>query len=152
VPARSPGVPSDDVRQPSRSRTVLVVGTDEWAIDRAAHELEATGIRVLRCHEPGEPAFPCNAMIEGRTCPLDVGFALVADVRSRAVGGLAQSELGVVCGSSTGRPVVIAGVSKDLPVMRWFGRAVDMGASLTSVCEEVLATIDPMTEPSNIYT
>jgi len=91
-------------------------------------------------------------MIEGRTCPLDVGFALVADVRARAVGGLAQSELGVVCGAGTGRPVVIAGVSKDLPVMRWFGRAVDMGASLSSVCDEVLATVSPTAEPSNIYT
>jgi len=78
----------------SRNCTVLVVGADDWAIEQAAAELEAGGNRVLRCHERGEPAFPCNAMIEGRDCPLDDGFEVVADVRSRAAAGLSQSELG----------------------------------------------------------
>ena len=32
------------------------------------------GHQVLRCHEPGESPFPCNALIAGRQCPLDVGF------------------------------------------------------------------------------
>ena len=61
---------------------VLVVGTDDWAIEQSAAALEEAGFGVLRCHEPGEPEFPCNALIEGRTCPLDVGFSVVATVRN----------------------------------------------------------------------
>ena len=62
---------------------MLVVGTDDWAIEQSAAALEEAGFGVLRCHEPGAPAFPCNALIEGRTCPLDVGFDVVATVRAR---------------------------------------------------------------------
>jgi len=122
-----------------RKCTVLVVGTDDWAIEQAAAELEEGGDRVLRCHEPGEPAFPCNAMIEGRVCPLDVGFEVVADVRSRAVAGLTQSELGVVCGARLSRPLVVAGLGIDFPLQRWFGRAVPAGGNLVTICEEVAA-------------
>ncbi|MGH3743864.1 MAG: hypothetical protein ACRDTP_03270, partial [Mycobacteriales bacterium] len=45
---------------------VLVVGTDDWAIEQSAASLDSAGYRVLRCHEPGQPAFPCNAVLPGR--------------------------------------------------------------------------------------
>jgi hypothetical protein len=122
-----------------RKSTVLVVGTYDWAIGQAAAELKADGERVLRCHQPGEPSSPCNAMIEGRVCPLDVGFEVVADVRSRAAAGLTQSELGVICGARLGRPLMVAGLGIELPLQRWFGRAVPAGGNLVTICEEVAA-------------
>ena len=72
--------------------TVLVVGTDDWAVEQAAQLLTGAGSPVLTCHEPGEPAFPCNALIEGRTCPLDAGFDVVATVRARANAAPVQAE------------------------------------------------------------
>ncbi len=129
--------------------TVLVVGTDDWAIEQSAVVLEAGGCEVLRCHEPGEPAFPCNALIEGRTCPLDVGFDLVADVRALPLSNLAQSEFGVICALHHGKPLVVAGVAPDLPLGPWAALKVGQGGDLVSACERVAAgeTEDDTAEP-----
>ena len=43
------GTPLEEPR--TEPPTVLVVGTDDWAIEQSATELEAGGCRVLRCHE-----------------------------------------------------------------------------------------------------
>ncbi|HEX5267702.1 MAG TPA: hypothetical protein VFW24_13105, partial [Acidimicrobiales bacterium] len=83
-------------RRASRLLTVLVVGTDDWATDQSAQVLEANGHRVLVCHETGEPTFPCNALIEGRTCPLDVGFEVVLTARARPSAAPTQGEMGVI--------------------------------------------------------
>lgn len=123
--------------------TVLVVGTDDWAIDQAATELEHRGFAVLRCHEPGQPAFPCNALIEGRSCPLDVGFGVVADVRARPLTNLSQPEFGVVCALHHGHPLVVAGLSQEIPLGPWAARKVTEGKDLATTCEEVLAGADP---------
>lgn len=116
---------------------VLVVGTDDWAIEQAVTDLEAGGCQVLRCHEPGQPAFPCNALVEGRTCPLDVGFDVVADMRARTSGGLTQSEFGVVCALHHGKSLVLAGIAPDVPLGPWAARTVAHGGSLVEACEAV---------------
>ena len=113
---------------------VLVVGTDDWAIEHAAAELEAGGCGVLRCHEPGQPAFPCNALVAGRVCPLDAGFDVVADVRGQAAGGLLQSEFGVICALHHGIPLVLAGVTPERPLGPWATRTVEHGGSLVEAC------------------
>ncbi len=102
------------VRSDSRQR-VLVVGTDDWAADRAAASVEQAGLDVLRCHESGQPPFPCNAFIPGRTCPLDAGFDVVLTVRARPSRESEPGEVGVVCGLRTGRPLVVAGVTMGNP-------------------------------------
>ena len=59
-------------RRPSPApskRPVLVVGTDSWAVEQAAAVLSEAGHETLTCHPPGQPAFPCNALVEGRVCP-----------------------------------------------------------------------------------
>src|SRR2546426_12358714 len=78
--------------------TALVVGTDDWAIEQGAEALDDAGHRVLRCHEPGQPAFPCNALREGGTCPLDVGFDVVVTVRARPMAKPVDAEFGVDSG------------------------------------------------------
>jgi len=80
-----------------RALTVLAMGTDDWGVEQAASSLATAGHRILRCHEPGEPAFPCNALIPGRTCPLDEGFDVAVTVRARPLPHPTQSEFGVVC-------------------------------------------------------
>ena len=116
---------------------VLVVGTNDWAIEQAAAEVEAGGCGVLRCHEPGQPAFPCNALVEGRTCPLDAGFDVVADVRAQPASSIVQAEFGVVCALHHRIPLVVAGVGPERPLGPWAARTVEHGGSLVNACEEV---------------
>ncbi|HEY2428701.1 MAG TPA: hypothetical protein VGI06_07215, partial [Acidimicrobiales bacterium] len=99
--------------------SVLVVGTDDWAIEQGAGSLVAAGHQPLRCHEPGEPAFPCNALIAGRTCPLDTGFDVVVTVRGRPAAQPAPAEFGVVCAVRTGHPLVVAGLTTGNPFGPW---------------------------------
>jgi hypothetical protein len=114
-----------------------VVGTDDWAIEQSAAALQEAGFGVLRCHEPGEPEFPCNALIEGRTCPLDVGFDVVATVRARPLEVMATGEIGVVCALRHGIPLVAAGVAPDRPFGAWAAITVEQGGELVNACEKV---------------
>ena len=118
---------------------VLLVGTHDWAIEQSATELEAAGCQVLRCHEPGEPTFPCNALIEGRTCPLDVGFDVVATVRARAISALTQPEFGVVCALHVGAPLVVAGVASERPFGPWTALTVEQNGDVVSACRTAAA-------------
>lgn len=125
---------AEPVFVPIPKARVLVVGTHDWAIEQAGASLEAAGCSVLRCHEPGQPSFPCNALIEGRTCPLDAGFDVVVTVRARPLGSLAQSEFGVICGLHHGMPLVVAGVAPERPLGPWATETVGQGDDLASAC------------------
>jgi hypothetical protein len=116
-----------------------VVGTHEWAIEQAAWAIEGAGCTVLRCHEPGQPSFPCNALIEGRTCPLDAGFDVVVTARARPLGTLTQPEFGVVCALHHGMPLVVAGVAPERPLGPWAAQQVEQGGDLVSACERAAA-------------
>lgn len=114
---------------------MLVVGTDDWAIEQTAPMLEAQGCEVLRCHEPGEPAFPCNALIPGRACPLDVGFEVVVTVRARAASTITPGEVGVVCALHNEIPLVVAGVGGWDPLGTWTAQLVDRGGDVASAAK-----------------
>ena len=127
---------------------VLVVGTDDWAADHAAASVEQAGLDVLRCHESGQPAFPCNAFIPGRTCPLDVGFDVVLRVRARPSRESEPGEVGVVCGLRTGRPLVVAGVTMGNPFNSVATALVAEGGDAAVACRMAAQTqaADPSTE------
>jgi hypothetical protein len=120
---------------------VLVVGTDDWAIEQSAAALEDAGFGILRCHEPGEPEFPCNALITGRTCPLEVGFDMVATVRARPLDTMAPGELGVVCALRHGIPLVAAGVAPERLFGPWAAVTVEQGGELVTACEKVAGEV-----------
>jgi hypothetical protein len=89
---------------------VLVLESDLRGASRACAELTAAGHTVLRCHEPGEPAFPCNAFVAGRDCPLAAHTVDVAlDVRSRGRSQPTGLEDGVRCALLKQVPLVVAG-------------------------------------------
>ena len=119
---------------------MLVVGTDDWAADQSAHALEATGHRVLTCHETGEPAFPCNALIEGRTCPLDVGFDVVLTARARPAPAPTQGEMGVICALHERAPLVTVGISENNPFSRWAAATVGSDGDVTVAVEAAAAS------------
>jgi hypothetical protein len=125
-----PAAGSDD----DRPVTVLVVGTDDWAIDQAAATLQAAGQRPVRCHESGDAPFPCNALIAGRTCPLELGIDVVLSMRSRPVPGPTPGEVGVVCGLRAGVPLVVAGLSDHNPLAACTTATVDQRSDLLAAC------------------
>lgn len=120
---------------PGRAEAVLVVGTDQWAIEQAGAQLRTAGRRVLRCHEPGEPFFPCNALLPGRRCPLDAGIDVVLDIRARPVNPPALPEFGAVCALHAGIPLVVAGVPGDSGFGPWASSAVESGVDFAAACD-----------------
>ena len=121
---------------------MLVVGTDDWGIQQAVDQLEAAGIRALTCHPTGESAFPCNALVEGRTCPLDVGFDVAVTVRARPDSSPATGEMGVVCALHVGVPLITAGIEGRNPFAPWARQTVGRGDDLAVVVTETLRDID----------
>jgi hypothetical protein len=122
---------------------VLVVGTDDWAIEQGASALEAAGHRALRCHEPGQPAFPCNALRDGAVCPLSVGFDVVVTMRGRPVSPPPLSEFGVVCAVREGAPLVVGGITENNPFEAWTDGLVGLTDDLpTAVHRTVGRTLD----------
>jgi hypothetical protein len=125
-------------RSPSASRKpVLVVGTDDWAVEQSVALLAEAGYDTLTCHPLGERAFPCNAFVEGRVCPLDVGFDLVLSIRARPLDQPAVGETGVVCGQRAGAALVTAGMGARNPFAALATRALGTGNDPTTVVEAV---------------
>lgn len=118
---------------------ILVVGTDQWAIEQAGSQLGAAGRQVRRCHEPGEPSFPCNALRPGRRCPLDEGVDIVLDMRARPVTPPPLNEFGALCALQAGVPLVVAGVPGDSGFGPWAASAVENGVDLTAACDGAAA-------------
>ena len=116
---------------------VLVVGTDDWAIEQVALSLSESGCRTLTCHPAGQPAFPCNALVAGRTCPLDVGFGVVVTVRARPVDQPTLGEMGVTCGLRAGAALVVAGMGGRNPFHSHMSGIVGPGDSVAVVVAEV---------------
>jgi hypothetical protein len=89
---------------------VLVVESEAHAGDPAREALGKAGHTVLRCHEAGVPAFPCNGLIEGKGCPFDNAIVdVVLDVRPHRRAQPAPLEDGVSCALKAHVPVVVAG-------------------------------------------
>lgn len=135
-------VPAPPARAPGVVPNVLVVGTDDWAVEQAGAQLAGAGHQVLTCHPAGQPSFPCNAMVEGRTCPLDVGFDVVVSVRARHLDPPSFGELGVVCGLRAGATLVLAGMTRRNPFGPWASVVVENGDLVASVDQALAARSD----------
>jgi len=122
---------------------VLVLESDRGAADVAREELAAAGHVVLRCHEPGASAFPCNALVKGHQCPLEAADVDVAlDVRARPRSQPAAQEDGVTCALRHHIPVVIAGPTVLNPydgyAVEMLGRTFDVVAACEHASEAPL--------------
>lgn len=93
----------------SEQLNVLVLESDHGAADVARRDLEEAGHNVLRCHEPGHAAFPCNAL-NGEGCPLEsTPVDVTLDVRLHARTQPTPLEDGVRCAIQQHVPLVVAG-------------------------------------------
>ena len=100
---------------------VLVVEADRRAADVAVGDLRAAGHQVMRCHEADLPAFPCNALCDSGTCPVeaDDGIDVVLDYRTRPYPRPTAFEDGVTCALRRHVPLVVAGTSTLNPFDKW---------------------------------
>jgi hypothetical protein len=118
--------------------TVLVLESDRDASAEAAAALTAAGHVVVRCHDDGAPAFPCNALREHHACPLRERTIDVAlTVRGRPRSQPAPHEDGVACALERHVPVVVAGETVLNP-FEDFG-AVAAGGDIVAACEQAAA-------------
>jgi hypothetical protein len=99
---------------------------------------------VVRCHEPGDGPFPCAALVEGRSCPLEgapVDVAVTA--RDRPWPRPSPYEDGAVCALRRNVPLVVTGVGVSLdPFEKWATAETDRDEDLVTACEA--AAIAPM--------
>jgi hypothetical protein len=119
---------------------VLVLESEPGAAGTAEFELERAGHRVLFCHEPGRPAFPCNAIAEHGKCPLDtVPIDVALDVRPRPRSQPAPREDGVTCAIRRHVPLVVAGPAALNPYDGYATEVLDRSYDVVGACERAAA-------------
>src|SRR5690349_9012775 len=100
---------------------VLVVESDRGSADHAIRDLQASGHRVVRRHEPALPTFPSQAVSDAGTCPIETTDAVdvVLDYRFHPYPRPTPFEDGVACALRHHIPLVVAGSSALNPFDRW---------------------------------
>ena len=141
----TPSAPQNQRTLPALARTVLAVGTDDWAIEQSAAALEVAGHTVHRCHEPGEETFPCNAFRPGRGCPLDAGVDAVVTSRARPMDIPAAGETGVTCGLRAGLPLIVNGISRHSPFN-------DLAVSIVGEQGDLVEAVEAVTREPDVIT
>jgi hypothetical protein len=117
---------------------VLVVGSDDWAINDATSQLHDAGRTVHRCSESAESPFPCNALIPGRGCPLDRHQVdVVLNIRTRPEAQPTIAEMGAICGLRDGIPLVVAGMYEMSGCSAWAER-VPLAGDIVTTCDRVV--------------
>jgi hypothetical protein len=126
------------------SLNVMVLESDRGAADDAVHELERAGHVVLRCHDPGAPAFPCRGIVELSACPVrSHGVDVALTVRARQRAEPTAHEDGVGCALMHRLPLIVAGPSLLDPYEGHEVRVLDRTADIGRACEEVAAAALP---------
>lgn len=115
---------------------VLLLESEPGAAVVARHELEGAGHLVRTCHEPFEPSFPCNALREGRGCPLDADpIDVTLDVRQRRQSVPRSLEDGVACALRHHIPLVVAGATAPAPHHDFAAEVLEDGFDVVPACE-----------------
>lgn len=115
---------------------VLVLESERGAADAAIRDLGDAGHEVLRCHEPGAPAFPCNALADDPRCPMRAGYVDVAlTVRNRPRSQPAPQEDGVACALEGHVPLVVAGSTLLNPYADFATEVVEHADDVVAACE-----------------
>jgi hypothetical protein len=119
---------------------VLVVESDRHSADKAITDLQAAGHHVVRCHEVDLPAFPCNALRDQRTCPIDHpdSVDVVLDYRAHPHPRPTPFEDGVSCSLRHQVPLVVAGTSALNPFDNWT-TAIAGDDDIVEACERAVA-------------
>lgn len=126
-------------REQNEVRSVLVVGTEAWAVDRAARQLQHAGHRVVACPLGEDPQRSC-AVLDGSSCQLDDDLDVVLVVRARPLDRVVRSEYGALCALRRGVPLVLAGVGGYHPFAEFAATTVDLDGDVVGACTRVAAS------------
>jgi hypothetical protein len=119
---------------------VMLLESEPNGADEACGELIAAGHTVLKCHDAGQPAFPCRGVLDRDACPLSAQVVDVAlAVRPRVRSLPAASEDGVRCALMANVPLVVAGPSALDPYDRFATRVLDRTYQVVDTCEAAAA-------------
>lgn len=125
---------------------VLVLENGPGGARAAIEQLEAAGHRVHRCHDAGQPSFPCRGVVDAASCPLDGPIDVALIVRHHVHPQPSPLEDGVSCALRAGIPVVEEGPSIRDPYEPFITSRVT-GTSVAEACEEAVAIgYRPLTE------
>ncbi|MFN8035606.1 MAG: hypothetical protein U0V73_06715 [Acidimicrobiia bacterium] len=133
---------------------VLVTETTVDAAGPAIEALVAAGHEVVRCHEPGAPAFPC-AGLTGRSaaCPVaDTAIDVALTVRSHPRSQPAPLEDGAICALRRHVPLVVTGSTALHPFGEFATEVVPKAdaRSLVDACER--AALAPLPHHTAVAT
>lgn len=117
---------------------VLVLENGPGGAHAAIDELEAAGHRVHRCHELGEPSFPCRGVVETSACPLEGAIDVALVVRHHVHPEPSPLEDGVSCALRAGVPVVEEGPGIHDPYGPFITARATQG-TVAEACEEAVA-------------
>lgn len=97
-------------------RTLLIESSPGVGAEAAA-ALSDAGHPVVRCHEQGQPTFPCGDLASPGSCPLHGPGAVdvVLSVRHPDDAEPTAAEAGVTCALRAGVPVVVLGDQEANP-------------------------------------
>ena len=113
---------------------IMVLDGDPAAAAGAARELTDAGHVVLRCHEPGAPAFPCRGIADQSTCPLSSHAVDVALAVTSAAQAAPVAVDGGRCVLMHHVPLVVAGASALDPYRDFATRVVDGTHDIVGSC------------------
>lgn len=113
---------------------VLLIESRPGMAAATATMLEHAGHHVHRCHDPGEPAFPCKALSEPDGCPLDRPVDVALLVRPRVAPRPTAVEDGVSCAVRAGVPVVEHGPDILDPFAPWLTDRVHRSDEVLDAC------------------
>ena len=140
--AGRPALPGPVFVQHDRTMTrpldVLVLESRRGGARFVADELEANGHHVHRCHEPGDPSFPCRGVSDPSDCPLDGPMDAALLVRQHTGPDPSFLEAGVACAIRAGIPVVEDGSTVLDAYAPWVTARV-VGGAVVAGCHQAVA-------------
>jgi hypothetical protein len=130
---------------------VMVVESDRHAAEGDVRLLQEAGHEVVRCHEGGMPAFPCNALCELDTCPLEggLGVDVIVDHRAHPHPRPTAFEDGVACAMRQHVPLVISGTPALNPFAPWTTAIAGADDDIVTTCiAAATASLERLAEPA----
>jgi hypothetical protein len=121
---------------------VLLIESRPGITARTTELLEMAGHRVHRCHDDGEPGFPCKAITDSTACPIDDHVDVALVVRPRIAPRPTSMEDGVSCAIRAGIPIVEQGTDVLDPFGPWVARRIHSDDDVVAACVEAVEFAD----------
>lgn len=125
---------------------VLVVESHQGAANEAEAVLLAAGHRVHRCYGPDDVGFPCTAITDRGSCPIDGGVDVALLVRRQVLPRATSLEVGVTCAIRAGIPVAESGPDTLDPYEPWLTVRSDGDDIVADVVATAQRGLDPLRE------